>query len=771
MAGVRMFAVWGVALGVLGYGAYLGVARAPGPKGVDERLKLEFTESVKPLMQNYCAGCHMGPRAMGGFRLSDFPTADAFTEKPKTLEKLIQYVRTKHMPPAGSDQPTVEERAQILTWAERVFAAHCGDADAGKVTLRRLSRFEYENTVADLLGVRLDFADEFPSDDVGYGFDNIGDVLTLSTLHLEKYLAAGERVAAEVFPAAVPSEYSVDLGRLTLPQGVGFESNGAVNLYTAATISAPITVKEGGEFLLSVRLSGMQAGPDPCQARVAVNGRVVSAFAVRAQAAEPVTSEFPVTISGAGTVTISVQFTNDYYNPQAPQGQRDRNLLVHDIKLRGPIGGSPKVTPGRRLLLTGLTGTGRETAVAALRRFAARAFRRPLQPGELDRIMGLYDAANRQGLGFEQSMQVALTGILVSPNFLFRVELDSGPRDGRGNVPVGDYELASRLSYFLWGSVPDDQLIAAAAGGALGTPEGLQKQVERMLVDPKSRRLADGFVEQWLQLRKLEAHQVDPTVFPEFTAELRASMVEEPKLLFLDALANGRKVSDLLDSRESFVNGPLARLYGISGVTGAEFRRVSLPPQRGGILGTAAYLTVTSNPNRTSPVKRGRFVLDNILGTPLPPPPPDVGAIAEDARSMAQLSLRERFEEHRKNPACATCHASMDPIGFGLENFDGIGQWRTMDGPHPIDASGQLPDGAAFTGPAELRTVLKTQEDLFVRHLGERLLTYATGRGMRVEDACHLDAIRDEARARGGTVKALVIAVVLSEPFRFRAGR
>jgi hypothetical protein len=379
--------------------------------------------------------------------------------------------------------------------------------------------------------------------------------------------------------------------------------------------------------------------------------------------------------------------------------------------------------------------------------------------------------AQKEGESFERGIQLAVQAALVSPHFLFRVELDRSPNDPGSKRLLDSYEMASRLAYFLWSSMPDDALFALAEQGKLQDPQVLEQQVKRMLQDPRAAALADNFAGQWLTLRKLNDVTPDPGRFPTFNDELRKAMRTETELFFEAVVKEDRSVLDFLDGKFTYLNEPLARHYGVEGVTGKQFRRVELTgDQRGGVLTQASVLTVTSNPTRTSPVQRGKWVLEQILGTPPPPPPGAVPLLPDEQHGELKGTLRQRMEQHRKDPECATCHARMDPLGFGLENYDAVGRWRTRDGDSPVDSSGELPDGRRFNGPAQLIAILKAQKSQFVHSLAERMLTYAIGRGMESYDKCNLDAIVRSVAAKDHRFSALVTEVVLSDPFRKRRG-
>jgi hypothetical protein len=406
----------------------------------------------------------------------------------------------------------------------------------------------------------------------------------------------------------------------------------------------------------------------------------------------------------------------------------------------------------------------REAAREIITRFASRAFRRPARPEEVDRFLKLYDQADHEGERFENRVRLALYGVLVWPHFLFRIELDPTDAKPGTSYPINEYALASRLSYFLWSSMPDDELFALAAKGRLR--QNLDAQVRRMLRDPKSAAFVENFAGQWLTIRKLAYVVPDPKTFPNFDEELRAAMTRETELFFEAILREDRSILELLDADFSFVNERLAKHYGIAGVAGPEFRRVKLPANRGGILTQASILTLTSNPTRTSPVKRGKWVLEQILNSPPPPPPPDVPELPETKQLTG--SLRKVMEQHRENALCASCHRRMDPIGFAFENYDAVGAWREQDGGFAVDPSGELPDGQSFQGPAELKVILKGKKDVFTRCLTEKVLTYALGRGLEYYDRCAVDAILEALDQNDDRLSSLVVAVAKSEPFQMR---
>ncbi len=532
---------------------------------------------IRPLVTKYCTSCHGRSRPKGGLDLSSFPDETAKRPRRETLERIREYIGSGIMPPEDSPQPSRDEAASLSRWIKSTLEQYDRDttSNPGRVTIRRLNRIEYNNTIRDLIGVDFRPADDFPSDDVGYGFDNIGDVLSLPPVLLERYHDA------------------------------------------AASISE----------------------------------RAIDASADR----------------GWG----------------AAVSESHRRILFREPR-------SPGEYP--------------DAARAILERFATRAYRRPVTPEETSRLLGLVELALRNGDSFERGIQVAVQAVLVSPHFLFRVELDSRPRGPVDTArpphvvePLGDYEIASRLSYFLWSTMPDEELFGLAAMGKLREPEVLKGQVARMLKDNRSRALVENFAGQWLQIRNLKTVNPDRERFPDFDEPLRQAMIRETELFTAEIVREDRSVLDFLDADFTYVNDRLARHYGMAGISGEAFRRVRLQdPVRGGLLTQASILTVTSNPNRTSPVKRGRWILEQILGAPPPPPPPGVAPLAEDRAADSSLSLRQRMEQHRARPNCAFCHNRLDPLGFGLENFDGVGAWREREGGQPVERFGHSPLGGIF---------------------------------------------------------------------------
>jgi hypothetical protein len=743
---------------------------------VDPASAQFFERTLGPFLEKHCYDCHSGREPEGGIGLDKYPTVDSITKDRKTWEKVLRMVRTRQMPPEDEEQPDTSQVTRVTGWLDQaLFAVDCsGPVNPGRVTIRRLNRAEYANTIRDLLGVHYDTAADFPADDVGYGFDNIGDVLSLPPILMEKYLAAAAEVADR---AIVTGELdAAKKARFPAEDLDGGSRRGDHRMLASqGEIFAEYEFPSDGQYLIRIGAFGQQAGSEPARLELQIDGRKIAVFDVKAEEGDPAVYEARAKVA-AGARRVAAAFINDYYNPDAPDpNDRDRNLAVVDIEVLGPLGLGPEDYPQshRRIffITPGENISEAEAGRKVVQRLANRAFRRPVTESELKRLLELGQMAREDGQRFEQAVQLVLQAILVSPHFLFRVELDPPPDDDDQVRELNEYELATRMSYFLWSSMPDDELFQHALRGTLRG--NLEAQVRRMLGDPKADALVQNFAGQWLQLRNLEMAAPDYEQFPSFNAELREAMRTETEMFFASILRDERSVLDLIDADYSFLNEPLARHYGISGVEGPEFRRVSLAgTPRGGVVTQASVLTVTSNPTRTSPVKRGKWILDNILGEPPPDPPPNVPQLAEDDEAVLSGSLRERLEQHRAKESCAVCHRKMDALGFAMENFDAIGAWRTRDGEFDIDPSGVLPDGQEFRGPSELKGILRNSgRASFLRCLTEKMLTYALGRGLEYYDRCAVDRITKSLAKDDYKFSTLVLEIVRSDPFRKRTGR
>lgn len=731
-----------------------------------------FVRDVQPFVQKHCVFCHDAKKESGGLDLTAFKNTSGAVQQREVWETVKERLAAREMPPKKRPQPAAEEINKVIAWIDRELAraAATMPRSPGRVTLRRLNRDEYNRTIRDLLGIDFRPADDFPTDDVGHGFDNIGDVLSMPPILLEKYLNAAEKIVTRMFEGepqqrAVKRIAVADL-KTTAKDAeiirVRFEK--AQWLATAGDVYAEADIPRDGEVLFRIRIA-----PRNTREREAFRLSFrVDDKEVRSQRFRTQDNNFNILETRATLTKGRHRFGVTLLNPDEsdkPVRER-RGVAVAWIEVHEPL--EPRKRPAYDRVMAGNPkDESRDRARQIVSQFSKRAWRRPVIRAEVERLMKLFDASRNSGDNFDQSMSVALQAVLVSPHFLFRVEPNRTPDRADGSYALNDWEIASRLSYFLWSSMPDDELFRLAGEGQLIDPVVRARQIQRMLNDPKAHALAENFAGQWLNLRLLATMQPSRRDYPSFSESLRTAMQKETELFFHALLIENRSLLDFLDADFTFVNERLARHYGISDVTGDEFRRVKLSDgNRGGVLTHASILTLTSNPTRTSPVKRGKWILENILGTPPPPPPPDVPDLEESREAIAKGTLRERMQLHRANPNCATCHERMDTLGFGFENFDAIGGWRSKDGKFMIDASGILPDGKKFAGPAELKKILKENKAAeFRRCLTEKLLTFALGRGTEPADRPTVDAICRAVAADGNRMQQLVLEIVQSDAF------
>jgi mono/diheme cytochrome c family protein len=727
-----------------------------------------FRAATQSLLEQTCSQCHQGADADGGFDVSRYTSLESLASDRAGWERISRKLLTGEMPPAGiaRSQAQIDRLVRFLD-AEFARADNNTEPEPGRVTLRRLNRTEYTNTIRDLLAIEFRADQSFPADDSGDGFDNIGDVLTVSPVLMEKYLAAAEKIAeralaTEPLPKPVEVEYSLGLQNL--------------RRVAPSTVEATHHVEYDAEYEFVVGLTGQRPeGSKPVTLGVWVDGKRVFSRSLATGASsliyfEPYSEERLRLALSEGDHTLRLGFVGDTYLDTLPKEKlkdNKANKWMSALHIIGPFT-SQRVKPSRKRLLVCDPEGGAECVRKILATLAQRAYRRIVSAAELAELTQFVDLARADGRSVEQGIALALQALLVSPHFLFHVESDPGLANASQVHRITDVELASRLSYFIWSSLPDDQLLSAALRGRLHEPEVLDAQVKRMLRDAKASALAENFAGQWLEIRNLDSIAPDPDKFPAWRPELRDAMKTETQRFFEWILSNNRPIVEFIDAKYTFANELLAGYYGIDGVKGPEFRRIALPSsERGGILGHASVLSVSSYPTRTSPVIRGKYVLQNILGAAPPPPPPDVPALDEQAVATT-ASLRQQLEMHRANSVCASCHARMDPLGFGLENYDAIGRWRTADGGQPVDASGVLPSGEAFSTPAQLRQIIKGMLPDFARCLTEKMLTYALGRGLHSYDKPTVRTITKRLAASGYGLQTLVQEIVRSVPFRSR---
>lgn len=745
---------------------------SPTPAPTDEAA---FEKSIAPFLQKYCVECHKGEKPKGGVSLDAYQS-EAHARKDRKNWATIQHVLAAgDMPPAKKQQPTKAEREFVINWIESTLTkTDCGGPrDPGRVTIRRLNRTEYNNTIRDLCGVDFKPAEDFPSDDVGYGFDNIGDVLSFQPILLERYLAAADNVLA----AALKVEEAPKSSRQRyFPQNINViprsaKSPDPVRIVFTTEGSAMLekfNFPAESDYTIRFRGWGTNVGDEYPKVTIRVDGKDVKTFTVEAERRKSQTYEVTAKFT-QGEKRVQIAFTNAFEDADT---ESFREFGLEAMEIEGPLNAKAPPQPASvKMLLVerpNTTTLARAAARAVLENFARRAYRRPVKTEEVDPILKLYDIAAKQGETFEKAIKLPMKAVLVSPHFLYRIEDD--PKNPNEIRTLNDFEFATRLSYFLWSTMPDEELFRLAERGELRKAGVLEAQVRRMLKDPKAKALAENFAGQWLELRNLRTLSPDRSYFRDFDEKLRTAMIQEAEAYFHFVVENDRSILEFLDSDYTFVNGRLARHYGIDNVYGVDFRKVALPDtRRGGVITMAATLAVSSNPTRTSPVKRGKWILENILGTPPPPPAPDAGELPPTGQLKG--TLRQQMEQHRSNPKCAVCHAKLDPLGFGLENFDGIGAWRTKDNKQEIDASGVLPGGEKFSGPAELRKVLLGKADMFRRCFAEKLLTYSLGRGLEYYDKCAVDDIVAAGKAGGDKFSGIVLAIVKSDAFQKRKGK
>ena len=723
-----------------------------------------FLKTVRPFLARNCFACHGDKLKTADLNLEIFRDPAAAAHARTVWEKVFDKLRTGQMPPPGRPAPAPEEVRAVLEWIENnaFRLERNGTPDPGRVTAHRLNRVEYNNTIRDLLALDFRPADDFPRDDEGYGFDNIGDVLSLSPVLMEKYLAAAEQIARKAIMVSQALRPTVERYK-------------AEKLNQVGSIRTKHFFPADAEYDLKAGLGGIRPeGSSLLKLAVRLDDEQIRLFDVNPERNQPRTFDLRVAIK-AGEHELGLSFIDDTFRPEDnPIASRDRYLAIDYIEVRGPFNPAPpQLTESHKRIFTcGHASDGHisECGRRVLADLARRAYRRPVTDKEIERLERFVQLAEKEGDSFERGIRLGLQAILVSPHFLFRIERDPEPADPEAVHRISDYELASRLSYFLWSSMPDEELFSCAEKASLREPGVLETQLKRMLLDPKSSALVENFAGQWLQVRNLESVKPDPDRFPAFDEELRAAMRAETRLFFETIMREDRSILDFIDARFTFLNERLARHYGISGVVGPEFRRVTLRGnQRSGILTQASVLTVSSYPTRTSPVLRGKWLLENFLGAPPPPPPPGVANVNEEAIGSS-ASLRQQLEKHRSDQSCAVCHSRMDALGFGLENYDAIGAWRNRDGRFPVDSSGVLPGGKSFRGPGQLKEILRRDKGAFVQCLTEKMLTYALGRGLERYDVPAVDAISRRVTESDGRFSRLIFEIVNSWPFQMRRG-
>ncbi len=782
--------------------------------------------TVRAMVSQSCVSCHDADAPKGGLNLASV-VADDVARHPHIWEKVVRKLRARQMPPAGTQRPNEETYLSIVSQLEKELdrAAAMRPNPGRTDTIRRLNRTEYQNAIRDLLALDINAAAWLPADEAGHGFDNV-TVGELSPTLLDRYITAAQKISRLAVGGATRSpggdtiRVRADITQEDRVDGLPFGTRGGAMIR--------YTFPQDGEYDLQIRLARdrnehVEGLREPHELEVLLDRELLKSFTVKppgGQDFQHVDDHLKLRLSvHAGPHDLGVTFLKNPsslletlrqpYNAHFNTHRHPRiSPAIYQVSITGPFEAKgPGDTPSRRRIFTSQPkSAGEEEACAKqiLSTVMRRAYRRPVGDADLERILAFYrdarsersarvsdpaDSPDRRSpekrgdlrsaavarsetghsADFDTGIEAALSAVLVSREFLFRVEHDPAGIAPRTAYRISDLELASRLSFFLWSSIPDDELLDLAERGELRRPEALAKQTQRMLADPRSQSLVTNFAEQWLYLRNLESITPDGRLFPDFDDNLRQTMRRETELLFEEVLRDDRSVLDLLKPDHAWLNERLAKHYEIPHVYGTRFRRVPLEPgsERGGLLRHASLLTVTSYATRTSPVIRGKWILENLLGTPPPPPLPDVPAL-DDNTVSASLSVRQRLAQHRANAACASCHNVMDPVGFSLENFDAIGRWRTLEEGQPVDASGGLPDGSQFVGVSGLEEGLLKRPELFVGTFTEKLLTFALGRGIEPSDGPAVREIVRAARAADFRFSALIGGIVSSVPFQMR---
>jgi cytochrome c5 len=794
----------GVALFVVSAGSALRGAPAAQQTSPIQPTSASSAPTPRALVTRYCVTCHNERVKTAGLML-DKMDLDRVPDGAETWEKVVRKLRGGMMPPLGAPRPDQASIESLVSFLETTIdRAALAKPNPGRSPLHRLNRSEYANAIRDLLALDIDATAFLPADDEANGFDNIADVLKVSPSLLEQYLTASRKIASLAIgdPAIAPasSVYRVppDRAQTDHIEGLPLGTRGGIVIHHNFPLDADydfrvnllqnivgyvpglewphvLEISIDGERVFTAPVGGEEdnklSDTNLALAKDTLDQRLRARIPVKA--GPRIVAVTFVKKNSAESVDTLQPFTRDL----DMQNMNGIPLIEH-VQIAGPFKATgPGDTPSRRKIFVCRPATASRTASKAdetacatriLTTLARRAYRRPVDT-DLDTLLGFYDAGRKKGT-FDAGIENALRFILTSPSFLFRGEPDP-PTVAAGTVyPVNDLELASRLSFFLWSSIPDDQLLTLATQGKLREPAVLERQVRRMLADPRSKALVDNFAAQWLFVRNLQSFLPDTQTFPNFDDNLRQAFRSETELFVESIIREDRNVLDLLTADYTFVNERLARHYGIPNVYGSRFRRVTLPDEnRRGLLGQGTVLAVTSYPNRTSPVLRGKWILENVLGTPPPPPPPNVPTLRENGEGGKVTSVRERLEQHRKDPGCATCHRVMDPLGFSLDNFDATGEWRTNEAVGiPVDATGQLADGTPVNGPIALRQALLKHPEQFVRTMTEKLLTYGLGRGLEHYDMPVVRAIANNAAKENYRFSSLIAGIVKSTPFQMK---
>ena len=738
-------------------------------EGKNEAL---FNE-VLPLLEEYCYDCHGDGAQKGGFAMDELISLGNFEEHHETWDRVWKNAYNRNMPPANVDQPQDREISKILSWIEKEsFQYNPGQIDPGHVVLRRLNRTEYENTIKDLFQVTIDAKNYFPADDTGYGFDTIGEVLTLSPLLMEKYMGMAEIVMEKILG---PIDDQGENIRFITDDIKGGRKHGDLRVLPSQgsfTISHQSDM--GGEYEAKVWASASRAGDELAKMEVSINGSKIKTFSIDSEYPQKLIYTFKYYAKEKFSNKISLSFINDFFDPKNKNPKlRDRNLYVKKIEISFPKGVAFKFKDSRSHLL-GEWETEKiddDHAVKSLEQWIPRIYRMTLEEKEMYRHKAFYAMMTKNGLSAVEALRQTYKAALVSPRFLFREEKKEEKKSNSNYRQIDEFALAHRMSYFLWSSIPDDSLWELAKKGKLR--ENFRQEFNRMISDKKIEGFINNFCGQWLQLRDLNLVNPDPEQFPRFTDQVRKSMIQETQEFFKYLLIQNLPIDLILGANFSMINQDLARYYRLRGKYDEKFRKVIFKgkdlKKRGGILTHGSILTITSNPTRTSPVKRGKWVLDNLLAAPPRDPPPEVTELEKPhEESHNKLTLRQQMSRHSKNPACYSCHASMDNLGYAMENFDAVGNWRTEEGGEFVDVSGKLSSGEEFNGIDELQTfLLENKKQSIVRCITQKLFVYGIGRGLTYKDRKAVDQVVASFEKDQVNFADLLFQVFVSQPFQF----
>jgi len=764
-------------------------------------------DAIRSVLTTYCVACHNARLKSGELALDSIDTVDLLSNA-ETWEKVIRKFRVNAMPPTGRRRPDAAGHDAFLAAIETTLdREHAASPNPGRIPIHRLNRLQYTNAIRDLFGLEIDGRTMLPADDTGYGFDNIGDVLTVSPGLLDRYLLAATKISRLVVgdPTMRPTQTTYNLPYLALGQedrmseDLPFGSRGGTAIRHYFPLDGEYSVKifvQRSDLADGWVVRGLNIAN---QIDVRLDRQRLKVFTVGGPGRRPAAAGFSSDeapdadlevhfVAKAGVHVVGISLTQDRWDTEGvglsrlpltndaysrgrttSPGTGRIDMGIDHVEVSGPFGSvaSTDSSVHRRLFVCQPTGPRDEEPCAKriLSTLARRAYRRPVTDAEVAMLVDFY-RQGRDGGTFESGVETAVSRLLVDMNFLFRMERD--PEGVPSGTPyrISDVELASRLSFFLWSSIPDDELLTVATQGTLKDPAILDQQVRRMLKDERASALPESFFGQWLTTKNLVNSRPDAKVFPEFDENLRDAFMEETRLFLNSQLSDDRPATELLTANYTFANERLARHYGIPGVVGSHFRRVSLPDEsRAGLLGQGSILMVTAYNDRTSVVQRGKWIMDNVLGISPPPPPPDVPTFD---KIEVKGSIRQKMEIHRKAASCAVCHSQIDPLGFALENFDGVGKFRTIDTNAPVDASGVWADGTKFNGPAEFRRVLLSHQDAFLATMTEKLMTYALGRGVETYDMPSLRRVIRDAQSTDYRWSSLIIGIVKSTPFQMR---